>query len=55
MSDLDDLVDHVVESGLPAVVLHEPGQIDAPEGWVLVKTEYVGGKRVRTFDLPKEK
>jgi len=42
-------MDHIKEAD--AVVVSQSGPIDMPEGFVLVSTEYVHGKRVRVFEI----
>ena len=54
-----ELVEYVKsEKADAAIVMHRPDETfpdeEIPEGWVLVKTERVAGKRVRTFYIPKE-
>lgn len=47
------LVDHITNCLGPvdaAIVAHK-GQIDAPEGWVLIGTEVIGGKRIRLYEM----
>ena len=54
---VQEFVDHIENclGGVDGVVvMAEQGQIEAPEGWVLVGTEVIGGKRIRVFELPKE-
>jgi hypothetical protein len=55
-AQLDAVMDYLQEERADAVIaMHRPDEVfedeDIPEGWVLVKTAYVGGKRIRTFDI----
>lgn len=46
------ILDHLGD--VDAVVVSQSGPIDMPEGYRLVSTKYVHGKRVREFELIKE-
>lgn len=55
--EVQQFVDHIENclGGVDGVVvMAEKGQIEAPEGWVLVGTEIIGGKRIRVFEIPED-
>lgn len=44
------LVEHLAGMEVDAVIVAQEGSIDLPDGFRLVKTEYIHGKRVRTVE-----
>lgn len=44
------MVEHLKDMEVDAVIVAQEGSIDMPEGWRLVSTEYLHGKRIRNFE-----
>lgn len=48
------IIEHLQDMNVEAVIVAQGGSIDTPAGYVVTKTEYLHGKRIRTIERVKD-